>query len=293
MGLFASLLSNRAGILVALYRRRRFLTLLKILSITQFLLFRYTYTGDIVKKKKWYCIEIVEEIKRSNAADLSIDTLLYKQLLYLDKHSYPIEEYRWKRLKILRFHPIPSSITRSSFETRGKEFLSDRIGTRSLFGSRWFKDWPRSRTSRERKNRVFAQRADVEDIRLPCSITTDLRSYLISRERKKESPARNFLVSPLYTEIEFEEENRRSSSPFRMHRDLTRCAPPDPYLRRGLPRVLLSTTRFSSDLSTSLWRNGVLQKGGGDAWRALRAAAFALLYTRSMISVFFLFPRRN
>lgn len=86
-------------------------------------------------------------------------------------------------------------------------------------------------------------------------------------------------------------------SPFRMHRDLTRCAPPDPYLRRGLPRALLSTTRFSSDLplSSSLWRNGVLQKGGGDAWRALslRAAAFALLYTRSMISVFFLFPRRN
>lgn len=155
-----------------------------------------------------------------------------------------------------------------------REGISRTESARVPYSGRWFKDWPRSRTSRERKNRAFAQRADVEDIRLPCSITTDLRSYLISRERKRESPARNFLVSPLYTEIEFEEE---IPSPFRMHRDLTRCAPPDPYLRRGLPRALLSTTRFSSDLllSSSLWRNGVLQKGGGDAWRAssLRAAA--------------------
>ena len=194
-------------------------------------------------------------------------------------------------MKILRFHPIPSSITRSKREGRN---FSRTESARVPYSGRWFKDWPRSRTSRERKNRAFAQRADVEDIRLPCSITTDLRSYLISRERKRENPARNFLVSPLYTEIEFEEE---IPSPFRMHRDLTRCAPPDPYLRRGLPRALLSTTRFSSDLllSSSLWRNGVLQKGGGDAWRAssLRATAFALLYTRSMISVFFLFPRRN
>lgn len=172
-------------------------------------------------------------------------------------------------MKILRFHPIPSSITRSKREGRN---FSRTESARVPYSGRWFKDWPRSRTSRERKNRAFAQRADVEDIRLPCSITTDLRSYLISRERKRESPVRNFLVSPLYTEIEFEEE---IPSPFRMHRDLTRCAPPDPYLRRGLPRALLSTTRFSSDLSTSLWRNGVLQKGGGDAWRAssLRAAA--------------------
>lgn len=111
------------------------------------------------------------------------------------------------------------------------------------------------------------------------------------RERERESPARNFLVSPLYTKIEFEEER---IPPPRIHRDLTRCASPDPYLRRGLPRASALDNAFLLRslhlllLSSSLWRNGVLQKGGGESVRGCGVAC-----SRSTISVFFLSPRRN
>lgn len=121
------------------------------------------------------------------------------------------------------------------------------------------------------------------------------RSSILShleRERERESPARNFLVSPLYTKIEFEEER---IPPPRIHRDLTRCAPPDPYLRRGLPRAsvldnafLLRSFHLLLLLSSSLWRNGVLEKGGGESVRGCGVAC-----SRSTISVFFLSPRRN
>lgn len=131
--------------------------------------------------------------------------------------------------------------------------------------------------------RIFGYRA-------PSPPIVDLISSR-ERTRERESPARNFLVSPLYTKIEFEEER---IPPPRIHRDLTRCASPDPYLRRGLPRASALDNAFLLRslhlllLSSSLWRNGVLQKGGGESVRGCGVAC-----SRSMISVFFLSPRRN
>lgn len=146
---------------------------------------------------------------------------------------------------------IPSHpLLHHSFETRGKEFLSDRIGTRSLFGKMVqglaaFKDLARTKKSSIRsEGRCWGYSATVLHHHR-SSILSDLE-----REKEREPCPELPRVSLVHRD-RVRGREQEIPSPFRMHRDLTRCAPPDPYLRRGLPRALLSTTRFSSDLSTS------------------------------------------
>lgn len=148
-------------------------------------------------------------------------------------------------------HPLLHRHPRLKREGRNFARKNSSLFGKMVQGLAAFKDLARG------KNRAFAQRADVEDIRLPCSITT-VRSSILSdleRERERErEPGTSSCLS--YTPRS--SSRKRGDPPPRIHRDLTRCAPPDPYLRRGLPRA--SAPRVSPPISPPSFGGTVFSK---------------------------------